>query len=354
MAKKKLGVGVIGASNMAALHMQAAVSNPFTELVAICDIHPERITPRAEEFGVEKTYTDYNEMYKDPAVDIVVVCTPDFVHEDMAIKALEAGKHVLCEKPMAPTNEECARMVEASKKYDAKMMVGQICRYTPSFVLAKKLIEQGEIGELYAIESEYAHDYKYANPGVDNWRRDPKHPREGYVGGGCHVVDLLRWIAGDPTEVFAYANRKCLPDWPVDDSTFSLLKFPNDVVGKIYVSIGAKREYTLRSVFAGTKGTIICNNMDPNITLYKENVSELDSLFPNKPEDRPNLVAVELPVSINHHNTAAELNELVDCIVNDKPVKTTAYEGAATVAVCLAAVESTKTGKVVQIKYPEK
>ena len=354
MEKNKiLRFAVIGTSDMANYHMNSVVSHKNTELVAICDIHPERITPRAIEHNVKKTFTDYKEMLKDPDIDAVIVCTPDFVHEEMTVEALKAGKHVLCEKPMALTMEECERMVEASKKYSPKMMVGQICRYTPAFKLAKQLIEQGEIGELYAVESEYAHDYKYASPGVDNWRRDPKHPREGFIGGGCHAVDLLRWIAGNPTEVVAYANRKNLTDWPVDDSTFSIMKFPNDVIGKVYVSIGCKRDYTMRSVFSGTKGTIICNNTDISLTIFKEDVPSAASLFPDHPTDRPNLVRYELNVPVNNHNTSGELDELVDCILNDKPVKTTAEEGAATVAVCRAAVESSKTGKIVQVKYPK-
>ncbi len=353
MSGKKLRFAVIGTSGMAKFHMNAVNDNPYTELVALCDIHPESLPAMAKEFNVSKTYTDYKEMYKDADLDGVIVCTPDFVHEEMTVEALKAGINVLCEKPMALTAEECARMVEASKKYDAKMMVGQICRYTPAFKLAKKLIEQGEIGELYAVESEYAHDYKYASPGVDNWRRDPKRPREGFIGGGCHAVDLLRWIAGDPTEVVAYANHKCLTDWPVNDATFSIMKFPNDVIGKVFVSIGCKREYTMRSVFSGTKGTIICNNTDTHLTIIKEDVSALDSLY-ELPEGHPNLARIELPVQVNNHNTHGELDEFVDCIINETPIKTTAEEGASTVAVCLAAVESAKTGNIVKVAYPEK
>ncbi len=351
---KRLGVAVIGTSVMANYHMNAVDANPHTELVAICDKHPELIVPRAAEHNVKKTYTDYKEMYKDPDIDLVIVCTPDFVHEEMTVGALEAGKHVLCEKPMALTAEECARMVEASKKYSPKMMVGQICRYTPAFKLAKELIERGEIGELYAVESEYAHDYKYASPGVDNWRRDPNHPREGFIGGGCHAVDLLRWIAGNPTNVMAFSNRKCLTDWPVDDATFAIMQFPNDVIGKVYVSIGCKRGYTMRSVFSGTKGTIICNNTDTTLTLFKEDVPDINDLFPSHSKDVPPITRMEIPTPVNNHNTHGELDEFVDCILNDKPVKMTAEEGASTVAVCLAAVESAKTKKLIEVKYPEK
>lgn len=352
--KKKIRFGVIGIKSMAALHIASLVENPLTELCAICDNHPEFFDTYIEKYGDLKTYTDYMDLYKDPDIDAVIVCTPDYLHEEMVVEGLKAGKHVLCEKPMALTAEACANMVEAAKKYSPKMMVGQICRYTPGFKRAKELIEQGEIGELYAVESEYAHDYKYGAKGVDNWRLDPNNPREGFIGGGCHAVDLLRWIAGNPTEVMAYSSNKCLPDWPVDDATFAIMKFPNDVIGKVYVSIGCKREYTMRSVFSGTKGTIICTNTDNFLTIYKEDVSELNSLYKNHlPEGHPNLAKIQLEIQLNNHNTSAEIDEFVDCIINDKPIRTTAEEGASTVAVCLAAVEATKTGKITQVKYPK-
>ena len=123
-----------------------------------------------------------------------------------------------------------------------------------------RLIDAGRIGELFFVESEYAHDYSTAARGWNDWRVDSNRPREPYLGGGCHAVDLLRWIAGNPSEIMAYSNHKCLTDWPVDDCTISMMKFPNNVIGKVFVSIGCKRDYTMRSVFYGTRGTIIADN----------------------------------------------------------------------------------------------
>ena len=91
MENKILKFAIIGTSDMANYHMKSVVSHPNTELVAICDIHPERITPRAIEHNVKKTFTDYKEMLKDPEIDAVIVCTPDFVHEEMTVEALKAG-----------------------------------------------------------------------------------------------------------------------------------------------------------------------------------------------------------------------------------------------------------------------
>ena len=119
-------------------------------------------------------------MLSDPTVDAISICTPSGMHADQAVAALEAGKHVLCEKPLALSVEDCKAMVAASKQYGKKLMVGQICRLAPSFVLAKELVDRGEIGEIFFMESEYAHDYaKKVGP---NWRFDPKSPRHPVTG----------------------------------------------------------------------------------------------------------------------------------------------------------------------------
>ena len=245
---------------------------------------------------------------------------------------------------MALKLDECSEMIAAAKAAETKMMVGQICRYTPGFVAAKKLIDRGEIGELFFVETEYAHDYsKIDMP----WRLDPL--RHGFLGGGCHAVDLARWIAGDPEEVFAYANHKMLPKYPTDDCTVAVMKFPNGVIGKVFVSTGCKRNYTMRSVFYGTKGTIITDNTSNHMTVFKDGVGNGETLFADLPQSHA--IPIEYPVTVNNHNAAGELDEFVDCIVNDRPIRTTAQEGAKTVIASLAAVKSSKTGMPVRPNY---
>ncbi len=342
---KIINFGVISCSIMSQLHMKAVVDNVHTRLVAVCDIDEELMNETAEKFGVAKTYRDYHDLVNDPEIDAVIIVTPDQTHREMTVAALEAGKHVLCEKPMALTMDDCRAMIAAAEKSSTKTMIGQICRYTPGFVAAKKLIERGEIGELFFVESEYAHDYsKIDLP----WRLDPL--RYGFLGGGCHAVDLTRWIAGDPIEVMAYSNHKMLPNYPTDDCTIAIFKYPNDVIGKVFVSTGCKRDYTMRSVFYGTKGTIITDNTSPYMTIYKEGLGEHESILSDL-SHITHATPVHYPVNISNHNTYGELNEFVDCLLHDKPVGTTFVEGAKTVLVSLAAVESTKTGMPVKINY---
>lgn len=349
MKDRKVKFGVVGASPMGMNHIRSIFHHPKLELVAICDKEKDRVEAAGAETGVTALYTDWHDLIADPNVEAVVLCIPDGWHAEMTEAALAAGKDVLCEKPMALTMEECERMRNAEKKYGNKLMVGQLGRCCPAFRLTKELIDRGEIGELYFVESEYAHDYLHAR-GMDDWRVDAR--REPYIGGGCHAVDLLRWIAGNPTEITAYSNHKCLTDWPVNDCTISILRFPNNVIGKVFVSIGCKRDYTMRSCFYGTKGTIICDNTSNHITIYKEDLNSKDSIFTGT-HANTKVIPVQLPVTISNHNTYSELEGFAESIVNDTPVPCSSYDGECTVTVCIAAMESARSGKPVVIQYPE-
>ncbi len=345
--RKKIKFGAVGASGMGLNHIRSIAHHPKMELVAICDKNPERLEIAKTEVDCPAYYTDWHDLINDPNVEAVVLCVPDRLHAEMTEEALKAGKQVLCEKPMALTIEECEQMRAAEKKYGQRLMVGQICRYAPGFQLAKKLVDQGEIGELFYVESEYAHDYSKAR-GADEWRVDPL--REPFLGGGCHAVDLLRWVAGDPSEVTAYANHKCLTDWPINDCTVAIMRFPNEVIGKVFVSIGCKREYTMRSCFYGTKGTIICDNTSNFITIYKADMKEKVELFGDFRQDFA--IPMHLPVKMASHNTYGELGDFAECILKGEAVPTSAYDSERSVAVCLAAAQSAREKRSIQIEYP--
>ena len=340
MNEKKLNIVVIGASNMATLHMKGVLAKDKAALYAICDIAPEQLEKAKKELGLPdlKCTLDYRELVNDPEVDAAVIVTPDQIHLEMTRAFLMAGKDVMCEKPMALTLAECEEMMRAEKQSGRKLMIGQICRCTPGFIAAKELVDSGRIGELVFVESEYAHNYNHAR-GYNDWRVVPE--RHGFIGGGCHAVDLLRWIAGDPTEVYAHSNHKILTDWPVDDTVIAIYKFPNNVSGKVFVSIGCKRNYTMRSVFYGTKGTVICDNTSPEITLFEQDEQGGGFTTPKA-----------IPVDIKNHNATAEIDAFVEGLLSDGEMPVTSMEGASTVAVCCATVESYQSGKVVDIKYP--
>ncbi len=341
MKKDIYNIAVIG-GNMGKPHMASVTQNKNTHLYGICDLKVDLLEELKNEFNPDVATTDWHDFINDPKVDAVLVVTPDQLHLEMTKAFLEAGKHVMCEKPMALTVAECEEMMRIEKRCDARLMVGQVSRFAPGFAKAKEIIDSGIIGELYFIESEYAHDYSEAR-GANDWRVTPE--RHAVIGGGCHAIDLLRWIAGNPTEVYALSNRKCLTDWPVDDCAIAVMKFPNNVNGKVLTSIGCKRNYTMRSCFYGTKGTIICDNKSSFVTLF---CGGDEDVFGNKKFTVPQ----EIPIINNDHNMTAELEMFVTGLMTGEPFGISPMEGASTVAVCTAVVESCATGLPVKVTYP--
>lgn len=334
-------VGIIGLC-MGKNHARGVAATEGAVAYAICDTNAKLLEETAAEFGITRTYSDYTQLLSEAEIDAVIIATPDQLHKEMVIAALRAGKHVLCEKPLALNHEDCEAIIQAAQLSDRKVMVGQISRYTPSFRKAKEIIDSGAIGELTFIESEYAHDYSAMLAQTSAaWRLHPD--RNGVIGGGCHAVDLLRWIAGNPEEVMTYSTHKTLSGiTPYPDTHISILKFPNGVIGKVFVSISCKRDYTMRSVFYGTKGTIIADNTSQSIKLFRQ------ELIPGMDHHE---IPISIPVEINNHNAAGEFQDFFEIVKNQKELETTVYEGANTVAVCLAITESAQTGHPIQPKY---
>ncbi len=338
MEQKKMVIGIMGLQ-FGLRHLEGAQANGC-EIGAICDVLPERLKEFGDQYGIpeEKRFTDYHDALN-VGLDAVVLAVPDQLHRQLTIDFLNAGIHVLCEKPLALNHEDLCAIVEAERTSKARFMVGQICRFTPAFVKVKEIIDSGKIGEIYYVESEYAHDYQHIITDLSNWRADPK--RHCVVGGGCHAVDLMRWIAGDPYEITAYGTHKLMPIVPYDDATVAIMRFPNDVIGKVFVSCGCKRTGSgMRTQIFGTKGTILCTSNAKTITVW---TTEEDGTVIKTPE--------EVEVEINDHNNKAEIAAFIDAIVNEKPIVTNAIEGAKSALACLSIVESAETHKTVFPDY---
>ena len=341
MKIEKLVVGVIGLG-MGASHLKAAVAYG-AEIALICDVDEARLTKVGDELSipVEKRTTNYRDIVNNEKINAVIVATPDQQHREQVEALLASGKHILCEKPLALTREDLVAMVKAVREHpECKFMIGQICRFTPAFVQAKAYIDSGAVGELYFVESEYAHDYMHMfeeNP--KNWRSDPL--RNGVVGGGCHAVDLLRWLVGeDPSEIYAHGTHKLLPEVTYDDANLAIMKFPGNVMGKVFVSTGCKRNYTMRTCVYGTRGTLIFDNTSPTMQVFLVDENGQDG---HKPQT--------VDIAINNHNAYEEFKAFAECLVNDLEIETSVIEGAKTVAACLAIVESAKTGKIIHPDY---
>ena len=348
MEKRKLRVGVIGVSEIGigSVYVNTLLHMNNAELVGICDSNEQNLENRVKFFGIspENAYVDYRELIARKDIDAVCIATKDQVHREIAVAALEAGLDVLCEKPMALNEDDCRAMMEALKRTGRKLMIGQICRFTPSFKLAKQLVDNGEIGELFFVESEYAHTYSNESTG---WRADPN--RHIVIGGGCHAVDLLRWFVGNPIEVSAYGNQKVNDAWSYDDCTIANMRFENNVIGKVMVSGGCRRSYTMRTCLYGSEGTIIVDNTSTTLSLFKEELAGLESYF----DFKMHTLEVKIPCDVNNHNVPGELDFFVEKILAGEDIVIDGIQGCNTVIACEAIVKSANEHKKISPVYVE-
>ncbi len=150
---RKVKFGIVGIGGWGETHAQIYSTYPLSELVAVCDINKERAEEVAKLHGVRKSYTDYRELVSDDEVEAVAVVTPDFAHTEIAMAALESGKHLLLEKPMAKSVDECEKIISAVEKAGVKFMVDFHNRWNPPFVKAKRSLDKGDLGKIRLIYS---------------------------------------------------------------------------------------------------------------------------------------------------------------------------------------------------------
>jgi predicted dehydrogenase len=203
-----LGVGLVGYAFMGAAHSQAwRAAHRFFDLpltprmTALCGRDGERLAAAAERLGWETTEQDWRALLTRDDIDLVDVCTPGDTHAEIAVAALEAGKHVLCEKPLANTVEEAEAMAEAAERASARgvrSMVGFTYRRVPAIALARKLVAEGRIGQVRHVRAQYLQDWITDPEAPLSWRMQKERAGSGALGDiGAHIIDLTQHITGD-------------------------------------------------------------------------------------------------------------------------------------------------------------
>ncbi len=328
-------VAVVGSGYIGLEHIKAICANPRVTLRTIggTERHQQRLQDLKVRFNAERVTTRYEEILEDKQVDIVYICTPNRLHADQGVAALETGKHVFCEKPMATTLVGCQRMVEAVTRSGRHLMVGHGARFRPLYRTVKELHEGGKLGDACFCESDYVHSLKPFLEGPSHqWWRHPGEGQFAVIGGGCHPLDLMRWIVGEFEEVSAYGTTKVLDDVDWYDTVIAMLKFVNGAVGKCLISVGAPRPYAMNFSLYGTEGTV-----------------ENNRLFLKAFGEGEQFAEMPLPVLGEVHACAEELEHFLDCLDADRPPMIDVRDGARTVAACLAVAESLETGQPAKV-----
>lgn len=333
-------VGIIG-TGIGRYHAKGYVKVPDVEIKAFCDVDIDRARQVADEYGAKDVYTDYEKLLADDEIDAVSVCTPNALHAPMTIAAFQAGKHVICEKPISTNASDAKKMVAAGKESGKVFMMAFNNRFRGDTQTLKKCIEKGDLGDIY-----------YAKTG---WLRRKGIPRFGtwftqmeMAGGGplidlgVHVLDLTLWLMGNPKPVYVLGSTyaKFGPAmakaqgkvYDVEDLAAAMVKLENGATVMLEASWHSHVEHEkIYSQLVGTKGGA---ELDP-LRIYTDlNGQNAD-------------IQLQYPRVEGHE---AEIVHFVECIREKKTPIAQGEHGLHVQYILDALYESARTGKGVEIK----
>ena len=343
---KKLKVGMIGTGAISKKHMPTWHKHPDAEIFAVCDVNEAAVKSAADEYGVKYKFTDYKKMLEMDEINVVDICTPNFMHSDPAILALNSGKHVIVEKPMAMNAVEGEAMCEAARKSGKKLMVALCCRYGSEAQTLKRYIDAGEMGDIY-----YGRVQTLRRRGIPGWGVFTQKDKQGggpLIDIGVHALDLTLWLMGHPKPVSAsglcYTKFGTKPglvglfgkwdhtNYTVEDFATGLIRFDNGASLVIEASFAVNIEKDIfNTTLMGTEGGC---EWKP-IKIFKEQHQTLVDMTP-----------VFLPQNNMHEG---EINDFADAILNDKPTPIPGEEGLMVTKILDAIYKSSDEGKEVPI-----
>ncbi|MBX6341615.1 MAG: Gfo/Idh/MocA family oxidoreductase, partial [Thermomicrobiaceae bacterium] len=346
---RRVRVGVIGTGTIAqSAHLPAIVQlHDELELVAVADVRAEVAEDAARRFGAEAWYADYRQLLARRDIDMVDICTPEFLHHEQVVAAAEAGKHVLCEKPMAATIAEADAMIDAARRNGVKLMIGHSRRFTRRYRLIREAIERGEIGEVRLVrENERRPVAMYAGLGLATGYWSPEGDRPwlalaAYSLGAAltnavHETDLARWFVGqDAVSIYA-ESRVTDPRGQVPDFITYTITFRGGAVAAAEVVNQLPPEYPyfhMMEVY-GTEGMIRAD--DPPMSPMEVWTAGRMRF----PENFDQLLHVDDAYVREIAGFAASVRE-------DQPPPLDPWDARQALALSLAAVESSRTGRVV-------
>ncbi len=354
MEKRK--IAIIGVGSIAQSHISAYRSDPRCEVYAFCDIDEKRLKEMGERHGVTRLFTDKDEMLRAcPEIDAVSVCTWNNSHADCTIAALNAGKDVLCEKPMAMNAEEAKAMLEAAKRNEKLLMIGFVRRYGNDTKVVKDFVDNGDFGDIYYTKATYLRRAGAPKGWFCNKELSGGGP---LIDLGVHVIDLARYLSGSPKPTSVYAatfsklgNREHLnynTRWGismenevfnVEDLATALIRFDNGMVMALEASfsLNIKEDVGTVQIFGEKSGAVI----DSNIEMFTESNGYLTNT---------SLKCTSDPSFKSGGMFVGEIHHFLDCLCDNAVCISPAEDGVALMKILDAAYESARTGHEVEVK----
>lgn len=351
---QQVKIGVVGTGGIAGCHLKAYQGNPQAELLAVCDINADRATSVAKEWGAARAYSDPAELFADPDIDAVSICTWNNTHAELAIAAIEAGKHVLVEKPMSRTYAEAQKLEDVVNAHDRILQVGFVRRHSSNCRVLKSFIDAGELGDIYYAKSSCIR--RVGNPG--GWFANKAISGGGpLIDLGVHVIDLAWYLMGTPrvTSVSAntyekLGNRSNITTMPryqvadydptlndVEDMANALIRFENgaSLIMDVSFSLHATEDSLQVSVF-GDKGGA---DLEPKLQIATEKHETVLNVTPRIGFDTFNL----------DDGFSHEIDNFVATCLGEAESIAPAWQGAEMMKILDAVYTSATQGKEVQI-----
>jgi len=330
---KKLGVGIIGTGWVSGEYIRAFKLNPNTEVVAIASRDKMKAAAKAKEYQLESCwyFTDPEEMMKLPEVDIVCICTPNFMHAEQTIMAASYGKHIVIEKPIAIHWSDMKKMKEAVDKAGVTTIVGFVLRWNPLFMTIKKLQKDNVLGRIFYAEVDYLHriDENYL---CYPWSRKKETGGSILQVGGCHAVDGLRWfIQQEAVEVVALSGRY-RSDFEQDTTITFIARFKDGAMGKVCTSYDVHCPYIYNLELFGENGTIRNNHLWSKKSFPgQEDWITIPTTTPDSGD-------------VTHHPFPGEVNHFIDCILKKEKTIVSLDDALKTFEIIEAADRSAQQG----------
>lgn len=342
--KEKFNFAVIGCGKIGSRHCDVLVANPETKLIAVCDSIKEKADSFAEKYNV-KAYYDYKELLKNETFDIVSICTPSGLHAEQTIAAANEKKHVVCEKPMAITLEDCDKMIETCARNNVRLFVVKQNRYNEPLLRLKEAIASDHLGRLYLINANVF------------WNRTPKYYQEepwrgtANLDGGAlmnqssHFVDIIHWLGGNVKSVYAKMDNY-VHDLETEDTGIVLLKFENGAIGSIqYTTCVYDKNLEGSLTVLGTKGSVKIGGQYLNEVEHWN----VEGMPTPKIKDKllPNNYGFYQGSTANHGKFYQNIIDSLNGKTNNVIL---GGDGRSAVEIILAAKESARTGKEVFLR----
>jgi UDP-N-acetylglucosamine 3-dehydrogenase len=345
MSDRTARVGLIGCGNIGAGgHLPAYAHSPEAELVAVCDAVEELVHAAAERSGAT-AYTDYRRLLERKDINMVDICLPTYLHAQVAVAAAEAGKHVLCEKPMAHTLEAAEAMIEAAEKAGVKLMIGQVRRFDHRYVSIKEQIDVGKVGRPVFIRRA---ERQFLPFPPDAWQWDPKRGGGVILDIGVHATDLFRWYFGqEAIEVYAVARlvREAAREAGSYDHAMITYAFDGGGVGFAEASWAYPHNFggTLYAHLdiVGTEGKIEYSDKDTNPML---------AYTPQRGHELPRYFKF---MSTTEYAFEEEIRHFVHCIIEGRELSISPQDARAALEMALAAQRSAEVGLPVSLPLEE-